>query len=289
MTCLVSGNGQTIVYLTHFYPISNVSLLFCRKIKMASRQDDDEQGYDRNRFIGRVKEELICCICQDVLKDPRFCKDKEHPFCLACILRYLQDPENCGCPICREPLTPETLTLPQRFFMNSLSELKLYCDYNERGCSEIVQLGNFNYHVRQCGFAPITCERCDMQINRRNKDNHEKSGCQVGLPKCHDCSEIKASQDRMKQELCQVKTNENEIKQNQEEMKESQDLIKRELNEVMNSQDELHQHLNATNTKLNRMRGHIAGIRRRQDETNEKVNKIEVRREILSNILKALV
>lgn len=269
---------------------------------MASRKDDDEQGYDRNRFIGRVKEDLICCICKDVLKDPRLCQKKEHPFCLACILRCLQSPESCRCPICREPLTTENLKRPSRFFMNCLSELELSCNYNVRGCPENVQLGNLNDHVRECGYGPVTCNRCKIRINRRDKKNHDRSACQIEPAKCHDCSVIKASLDGMRQELYQIKANENEIKElinSESELHQyvystntKLDASIKKLDDTSTKLDAMSAKLDATNTKLSGMEGHITGIRKRQDETNDKVNKIrkiKVGREILSNIQNALL
>jgi hypothetical protein len=202
----------------------------------------DEQGYDESRFFGPVPRDLRCCICRDVLRNPRLCQDKEHQFCLACISQHLNNSPTC--PECRENLTPETLKHPQRFLKNRLAELLIKCDYIERGCPDHIQLGNLKDHVNLCGFAPITCEKCDMQINRKDKENHDKSFCQLGGAKCQDCGNIKASQDEMKAELCQVKARQGELKGNQDEMKENQDVIKQQLNEIMNAQEEYQRSIN---------------------------------------------
>ena len=205
----------------------------------------DAQGYDESRFIGPVRRELFCIICRDVVNDPRCCQNQEHLYCLACITRYLLIPETQECPACREHLTPETLKHPGRFFMICLSELKIKCDYIDRGCPDHIQLGNLQHHVGNCGFAPVKCEKCDMQINRKDKDNHDKSFCQLGGAKCQDCGNIKASQDEMKAELCQMKArqgelkgNQDEMKRNQDDMKENLDVMKQQLNEIMNAQEE---------------------------------------------------
>ena len=167
-----------------------------------------EQGYDDRRFEGRVREDLFCCICQGVLRNPRTCQNKEHPFCLSCISQHLRNSHTC--PECREHLTPETLKDPPRFLKNILSELKIKCDYTERGCPGYVQLGNLQNHVERCGFAPVMCgnEGCGTVVNKRDKEIHERELCQFRIPKCHDCRDIKASQHDMKasQDAIKVKT-----------------------------------------------------------------------------------
>ncbi|CAB4029088.1 E3 ubiquitin- ligase NRDP1-like [Paramuricea clavata] len=184
-----------------------------------------QQGYDDSRFEGRVREDLLCSICQGVLRNPRTCQNKEHPFCLSCISQHLRNSHTC--PECREHLTPETLKDPPRFLKNTLSELKIKCDYNERGCPGYVQLGNLQHHVERCGFAPVMCgnEGCGTVVNKKDKEIHERELCQFRIAKCHDCKDIKASQD--------------EMKASQDEMKASQDAIKENVDEIKQTQAEM--------------------------------------------------
>ncbi len=219
---------------------------------MAYRIQYDEQGYDEGRFEGPVRPDLFCSICHGVLRNPRICQNKEHPFCLACISPHLQNSHTC--PECREHLTPETLKNPPRFLMNTLSELKIKCGYNERGCPGYVLLGNLQRHDDRCGFAPVPCENegCGMDINRRDKEIHERELCQFRIAKCHDCREIKANQAKGEAEIAQVKAKQDEMKGSQEEMKSSQDEMKLTLNEVKAIQGE-------TGVK-------IQGMERKQDQ-----------------------
>ena len=156
-----------------------------------------EQGYDERRFVGPVRQDLFCSICQSVLRDPRTCQNREHAFCLSCISQHLRNSHTC--PECREDLTPETLKIP-RFLNNVLSELKIRCEFIERGCPGYVQLGNLQNHTEGCGFAPVMCgnEECGMVVNKRDKEIHERQLCQFRITKCHDCKDIKASQHKMK-------------------------------------------------------------------------------------------
>ena len=141
---------------------------------MACSKEHGKYGYDERRFEGPVKRDLFCSICHEVLRNPQTCQNKEHPFCLDCISEHLQFSPTC--PECREHLTPETLKDPSRFLKNDLSELKIKCDYNERGCPGYVLLENLQHHVDRCGFAPVICgnEGCGMEVNKRDKEIHEE-------------------------------------------------------------------------------------------------------------------
>ena len=77
-----------------------------------------------------------------------------------------------------------------------------------------VQLENLQNHVEQCGFAPVTCgnEGCGTVVNKRDKEIHERELCQFRIPKCHDCRDIKASQDEMKGSQDEMKVSQYQIK-----------------------------------------------------------------------------
>ncbi len=156
-----------------------------------------EQGYDERRFEGPVRQDLFCSICQCVLRDPRTCQNREHAFCLSCISQHLRNSHTC--PECREDLTPETLKIP-RFLNNVLSELKIRCEFIERGCPGYVQLVNLQNHTERCGFAPVICgnEECGMVVNKRDKEIHERELCQFRVARCHDCKDIKVSEHKIK-------------------------------------------------------------------------------------------
>ena len=185
---------------------------------MAATGENVQESYDVTRFVGEVKEDLLCSICKEVPKDPRLCKNKDHIFCLAHISRHLhENPQTC--PVCRDPLTLETLRRPTGFLKNCLDDLKIKCDYHDRGCSDAIGPESLARHINQCEFAPVMCgnEGCEMVVNKSEKENHEKNLCQFRNVKHYDYTKIKASQD--------------EMKASQDEMKASQDEMKASLNE----------------------------------------------------------
>ena len=180
---------------------------------MAARLENALEGYDVSRFVGEVREDLLCSICQEVPKDPRLCKNKDHIFCLAHISRHLHQ-NSQTCPVCRDPLTLETLRCPTGFLKNYLDDLKIKCDHHDRGCPAVVRLEDLPRHVDQCEFAPVMCgnEGCGMFVNKNEKDDHEKNHCEFRNTKCHDYKGIKASQDEIKANQVEMKTSQDEIK-----------------------------------------------------------------------------
>ena len=87
-----------------------------------------------------------------MLNNPRGCPNK-HFFCHNCIIRHLQNVDFC--PVCRETLTPDTLQDPPRTLTRSLSELRIHCDYQKKGCEVVVSLGDLQNHVdAECEINP---------------------------------------------------------------------------------------------------------------------------------------
>ena len=117
------------------------------------------------------------------------CKN-EHCFCRGCITKHLENYHTC--PSCNQDLTVESLAVAPRIVRNLLSEQKIRCDHHERGCREIVQLGNLASHVAVCGKAPVVCanEECSSEVNREDLARHQSEGCRsVNAGKCGSCEE----------------------------------------------------------------------------------------------------
>ncbi|CAB4022200.1 E3 ubiquitin- ligase PDZRN3-like [Paramuricea clavata] len=148
-----------------------------------------EFGYPDERFETVVSENLHCAICSCVFKDPVMCKN-EHCFCRGCITKHLHYYHTC--PSCNQDLTVESLADVPRILRNLLSEQRIRCDHHERGCEEIVQLGNLASHVAVCGKAPVVCanEECSSEINREDQFRHQGEECRFRKVKCQNCEEM---------------------------------------------------------------------------------------------------
>ena len=128
----------------------------------------------------------MCSVCFKVLKDPVQCPN-EHYFCRSSIQRSLQD--NKTCPMCKHPLTEETLTKLPRIVKVMWENLMIRCDYERRGCGELIKLEFLDRHVSSCGYSPTRCTNagCAEGINRHEKEGHEL--CQFRKIVCDDCGE----------------------------------------------------------------------------------------------------
>ena len=167
---------------------------------MASKLAVYETGYEDERFEHVVSETLHCIICTNVIKDPVMCQRNEHLFCRACITIHLMNFHTC--PTCMEPLTVETLR-QARTAMNLLSELKIQCEFFDRGCGKFVQLGDLERHVADCGFAPAVCSNkgCQLEVNKQDLLHHETAVCELRRVKCHSCNDIRREMDTVKVNL----------------------------------------------------------------------------------------
>ena len=148
-------------------------------------------GYDDERFDTIIDRHFHCLICYNVLKDPVMCRRNQHYFCRGCITEHLRR-NTRTCPTCADELTFETLNNVPRIVTDYLDERKIRCDYEDRGCRELVQLQNLNRHVAECGFSPVVCgnQGCGQTVNKRDRTYHESELCQFRKLKCHNCEEI---------------------------------------------------------------------------------------------------
>ena len=150
---------------------------------------DSFGGYEEDRFENKVDIKLQCSVCLKVLKDPVQCPT-EHYFCRSCIQRNLRHNAET-CPVCKHPLTEETLTKPPRILTELLESLMIRCDYENRGCQELIKLEFLDRHVRSCGYSPTRCTNtgCTEVMNRHEKDRHERELCEFRKIVCDDCGE----------------------------------------------------------------------------------------------------
>ena len=169
---------------------------------MACCPTEEKYGYDDSRFEKAVDAHFHCSICYNVLKEPMMCRNNEHIFCRGCVTEHLTVNSHT-CPECNEDLTVETLRRAPRVLNNYLSELKIKCDYSNRGCQEYIRLEELDSHVKNCGFAPVKCsnEECEMVVNKRELIHHESTVCEYRKVKCHNCVKIEQDVEGMKEKM----------------------------------------------------------------------------------------
>ena len=191
-------------------------------------------GYEDKRFEHVVSQSFHCIICTNVFKDPVMCRHNEHLFCRACITRHLMNSQKC--PTCMEPLTVDTLTQAPRGVRNILAELKIRCEFFERGCGKLIEVGDLERHVADCGFAPVVCSNaeCQLEVNKQDLIHHETAVCELRRVQCHHCNEISQEMDTMKVNLAamneKLDRNEMNVKAVQQNLVAKVDLVQEQLN-----------------------------------------------------------
>ncbi len=197
---------------------------------MACSKYEYELGYEDNRFEIVVSQRFHCPICFLVLKDPVMCKN-EHYYCSFCIKKHLEN--SSFCPTCLEHLTVATLRPAPRIVNDCISELNIHCDFNSRGCPEMVQVGNLKRHVAICGFSPVQCSNdgCNVLLDASDKLHHETEVCDFRKAESYDCGQLKNEVKEMKDEMLKGQDEmkgmiQNEMKGMKDEMKVMKDEMK---------------------------------------------------------------
>ncbi|XP_028404270.1 kelch-like ECH-associated protein 1 [Dendronephthya gigantea] len=239
-----------------------------------------ETGYDDERFQHPVGQSFHCGICYNVIKDPVMCRHNEHMFCRGCITRHLMNSQTC--PTCIEPLTVDTLTRASRTVTNLLSELKIHCEFFNRGCERFVELGELERHVVDCGFAPAVCsnEGCGQEVDKQDLLHHETAVCEFRRVKCHSCNELSQEMDIVKENLAvmnlklnevseTLKQNEMKLDRNEKSVLANADMVQKQLNK----QEESNRRLEADNVEMKKCLEKVAQQMERLTQQREDLKK----------------
>ena len=252
-----------------------------------------DTGYEDELFEHPVGPSFHCSICYNVVKNPVMCRHNEHLFCRACITRHLMNSQTC--PSCLEPLTVDTLRQPSRTIMNLLSELKIHCQFFNRGCVKFIELGNLDRHVGDCGFAPAVCsnEGCPLEVNKQDLLHHETAVCELRRVQCQNCNDIRQEMDAVKVNLAAMNVKLNEIG---EKLDRSEKKVEEKLDRNEKKLDRNEKNLKRTvenitvvvenvDAKIELVQGQLS----KQKETNcqLKADNVEMK-ESLNNITKQL-
>jgi len=157
-------------------------------------------GFDVERFLEPVDDDLKCGICFGVLEEP-LATPCGHVFCAQCIIQWTAESGSC-------PLTCEQICVDDLKKILPLSSLiakqNIRCENFRRGCPAILLVENTQSHLLKCRYAKgFTSGGKIMERNSNSTESREfarvvvcESGC--GLPllyqdsSTHDC--IKALQ-----------------------------------------------------------------------------------------------
>ena len=232
-------------------------------------------GYDHERFESMVDQNFHCLVCYNVLKDPVMCRRNQHYFCRGCITEHLRRNSHT-CPTCADELTVDTLGEVPRIVKTYLNERKIRCDYESRGCRELVQLQNLNRHVAECGFSPVVCgnQGCGETISKRDRTYHESELCQFRKLKCHNCEEISTMMAGVEKKVADLDTKiETSIAHSKTEMKN----MNTKLNIMSTEMANLSAKMAQTDTKMANMNTKMANLNTKMEFTDTKLETVNTK------------
>ena len=238
---------------------------------------EGKHGYEDCRFEYDVEEHYHCCICYNVLKEPRMCRNNGHVFCHDCITEHLQA-KSQTCPECHEHLTVDTLCWP-RVLNDHLSKLKINCDFASRGCPEFICVEDLQTHVANCAHSPVLCsnQECGMVVNKQEKVYHETVVCEYRKVEQYGFEHIRADVGVLKRNLAKL---DRELKATNQKIGNNPVETKKIIGNLEGSLNKLDENVEALNKRHNEMKQEI------KKEVGEVKKEVRDLRENLSKVNK---
>ena len=108
-------------------------------------------GYDTSRFVslGDLEDDLTCSICYGIYAEP-VVTPCGHTFCRECVVRWFDQERSC--PSCRKSC--HKLCRPPVIITKLVGRQKLRCEYEGRGCHQVVELDQLPAHLAACDQKP---------------------------------------------------------------------------------------------------------------------------------------
>jgi len=127
------------------------------KIVDKTRQDlkyvYEEEKIFNKAHVEAFLAELICGICNNVLKNPIECKICEKPLCGDCKTHWFQQNPNT-CPFCRKKSQFDRVN---RMTRNLLCKIMFRCCHADKNCQEVLPYEKLFAHQDRC---PTIIFRC---------------------------------------------------------------------------------------------------------------------------------
>ena len=119
----------------------------------ALRERAGLSGYSRRLFVDEIPDDLICALCQDVVRKPLQTKCCGQVYCKVCINRLPRIVRGMlGCPHCREKLE----VFIDKRAENFVNNMKIFCVNVKKGCTWMGQLTNLKNHLDTCKLSQNT-------------------------------------------------------------------------------------------------------------------------------------
>lgn len=104
-------------------------------------------GYSKKLFVDQIPDDLMCALCQDVVRKPLQTKCCGQVYCKVCVNRLPRIVRGMlSCPHCKEKLEV-FIDKRAEIFVNNM---KIFCTNVNRGCPWLGQLTNLKKHLENC-------------------------------------------------------------------------------------------------------------------------------------------
>ena len=163
-------------------------------------------------FADRLVDKLTCGACLQVLYRPveLGCA---HLLCEGCWVQWMSHSKDtgsgtCPCPTCRRPVHIDRVRSSPAIQL-MVEGLQVRCVHHSSGCSDWLTVGreerNLHAHLSSCGYAPVRCDDCGQEMQRRLLRRHEVNDCAFLCPSCHrqvQTAQRKAHRNGLDSDLC---------------------------------------------------------------------------------------
>lgn len=139
-------------------------------------------------YVGNVDHHLMCPICYCPFDEPQKLPC-DHYFCKKCVIQSLQNQPNGAqsCPSCRSKVPLSSISCAPKIVEHMLSDLKVKCPFQEKGCEIGVTRGSVQDHIdRYCPFPEVRCpvRSCKLLVQRKDAAMNR---CLHQITSCRDC------------------------------------------------------------------------------------------------------
>ncbi len=147
-------------------------------------------GYDRSRFenLQSIHHRLTCSICHGIFSNPVVVPCCGHTYCSDCI----NVTRNLICPNDKSKINKSELSKAPLNVVDMINHLRLYCNYKQSGCEEVVELEKLPLHLDDCDYSPFRiCKNCGFEMGQKEE---------------HDCvRNLKEENERIRSENERIK------------------------------------------------------------------------------------
>lgn len=173
-------------------------------------------GYKTSIFVSQLDRNLLCGVCAGVFKKP-LVTHCGHTYCQECLEYWLSAASHGDqtCPVCRRDvnLSKAAPVLALRGFIEGLS---VECENAVNGCTMVLNLGDLESHLKNCGYTLVECSGCDEMISQSKIHEHES--------KCVKLNKTSVFNGRVEAEISAIQ---NELSKTKKSLQISEETVRR--------------------------------------------------------------